>query len=119
MMFFASWLTQTTPLAQELSALNSCAAVARAHGWPALSAVDEAPTEPRPTSLATMLRHLGAPLTYLVAVEATGRLADGYGVQGLPWFLLTSQSGRVLWHHSGLLPLAQLEARVARYAPGA
>ncbi len=118
-MFFASWLTQTTPLAEELTALNTYAAVAGAHGWPALTAVDEAPTEPGPTALATLLGRLGAPLSYPVAVDATGRLADGYGVQGLPWFVLTSRTGRVLWHHSGFLPLAQLEARVARYAPGA
>lgn len=117
-LFFASWLSQTTPLAQELTALDAYAAAAAAHGWPGLIAVDEVPTEPSATALTTLLHQIGRPLSYPVAVDTTGRLADGYGVQGLPWFVLTSPGGRVLWHHSGFLPLAQLEARVARSVAG-
>lgn len=117
-MFVASWLTQT-PLAEELPALNAYAAGAAVHGWPALPAVDEAPTDPGPSSLATLLRHIGGPLSYPAAVDATGRLPDGYGGRNLPWFVLASASGPVLWHHSGFLPLAQLDARVARYRAGA
>lgn len=117
LVFFASWLTQTTALAPRLLALNAYAAEAAAHKWPALTAVDEAPTEPSPQALGRLLGSLGHPLGYPVAVDASGRLADGYGVAGLPWLVLTSATGRVLWHHAGFLTAAQLAAQVARYAP--
>jgi hypothetical protein len=48
-----------------------------------------------------------------VALDATGRLADGYGVQDQPWFVLTSASGKIVWSHDGWLPVAALEAAAA------
>ncbi|MGE5291003.1 MAG: hypothetical protein ACM3ML_28165 [Micromonosporaceae bacterium] len=41
-------------------------------------------------------------------LDATGRVADGYQVQDQPWFVLTSPSGHIVWHHDGWLPLAAL-----------
>ncbi|MDE3068432.1 MAG: hypothetical protein KGJ60_12910 [Verrucomicrobiota bacterium] len=38
-----------------------------------------------------------------IVEDIQGRLSDGYGVQDLPWFVLTSSSGRILWHHDGWL----------------
>jgi thiol-disulfide isomerase/thioredoxin len=47
-----------------------------------------------------------------VAIDSSGRVADGYQVQDQPWYVLTSASGRILWHHdastSGALSPAQL-----------
>jgi hypothetical protein len=40
-------------------------------------------------------------LTYPVALDETGRLADGHGVQDQPCFVLTSATGTILWHHDG------------------
>jgi len=36
-------------------------------------------------------------LSYPVGIDDSGQAADGYGVQGVPWFVLTSASGKVLW----------------------
>ena len=54
---------------------------------------------------------VGAPLSYPVALDTTGRVADGYGVQDQPWLVLVSASGRALWSHDGwLLPPALIAA---------
>jgi thiol-disulfide isomerase/thioredoxin len=45
------------------------------------------------------LRRLPTPLSYPVAIDSSGRLADGYGVQDEPWLVLVSGAGRVLWYH--------------------
>jgi cytochrome oxidase Cu insertion factor (SCO1/SenC/PrrC family) len=113
--FFASWLRQTMNLSANLTALNAYVAAAAAHGWPLLTAVDESPTEPSPSTLRTYLKALPGQIAFPVALDETGRLADGYGVQNQPWLVITSASGRIVWHHDGFLPLAQLEAVAARY----
>jgi cytochrome oxidase Cu insertion factor (SCO1/SenC/PrrC family) len=109
-MFFATWLSETSDLRAQLTALNAYAAAARRAGLPPLVAVDEAVSEPSPGAARAYLRQLGQPLSYPVALDATGRLADGYGVQDQPWFVLTSASGKIVWSHDGWLPVAALEA---------
>ena len=49
--------------------------------------------------------------------ETAGRLASGYGVQDMPWVVVTGSDGRILAHHLGWLSagkLAQLAASVQR-----
>lgn len=112
--FFATWLKQTSNLPTQLDRLNSYVQSAKAYGWPSLVAIDEAMTEPSSTALPHMLDHLPNPLAYPVALDTTGRVADGYGVKDQPWFVLTSATGRILWHHDGWLPLPILEQAVKR-----
>jgi len=45
----------------------------------------------------------------------SGRLADGHGVQDLPWIEVTSPTGRIRYTHDGWLTAAVL-ARVAARA---
>ncbi len=45
-----------------------------------------------------------------MAADATGRVADGYGVADQPWFVLTSATGKILWKHDGWLGGPALEA---------
>jgi len=85
-------------------------------GLPPLTAIDEAVTEPSPDSAAAFLRQLGVPLDYPVALDTTGRIADGYGVQDQPWFVLTTASGKIAWHHDGWLSVSALEAAVRKAA---
>src|SRR5581483_3697441 len=59
---------------------------------------DEGSVEPTPGALPAFLKRLGSPPGYPVAVDASGRIADGYGVQDEPWYVLMSASGRVLWY---------------------
>jgi hypothetical protein len=109
-MFFATWLSETSDLRGQLTALNAYAQAAKRSGLPSLAAVDEEVSEPSADAVRTYLQHLGRPLDYPVALDTTGRIADGYGVQDQPWFVLTSAAGKVVWSHHGWLPVSALEA---------
>ena len=97
-LFFATWDREVTPLGRQLDALDDYAVRAAGSGLPALTAVDEGSVEPSPSALPRFLDTLGTHLAYPVAIDRTGRLADGYGVQDEPWLVLTSATGRVLWY---------------------
>lgn len=108
LMFFATWLQETSDLRGQLTSLGQYARAAQAAGLPPLAAVDQAGTEPSPSTAADFVRGLRPPLPYPVALDSTGRLADGYGVQDQPWFVLTSAAGKIVWKHDGWLPPSQL-----------
>jgi hypothetical protein len=63
----------------------------------------------------SFLRQLG-PLAYSVALDETGRLADGYGVQDQPWLALVSAAGKITWQHDGWVSLAALEKAAAAHS---
>ena len=109
-MFFATWLSETSDLRGQLTALNAYAQAAKRSGLPPLVAVDEEVSEPSAGAVRAYLQQLGQPLDYPVALDTTGRLADGYGVQDQPWFVLTSAAGKVVWSHDGWLSVSALEA---------
>jgi cytochrome oxidase Cu insertion factor (SCO1/SenC/PrrC family) len=113
-MFFATWLSEVGNLKSELLAANAYAAASRATsgGQPPLVAVDETAVEPSAQAVRGYLSGLGAKLDYPVALDTTGRIADGYGVQDQPWFTLVSASGKTLWKHDGWLPLSALQSAV-------
>jgi cytochrome oxidase Cu insertion factor (SCO1/SenC/PrrC family) len=114
--FFATWLSEIGDLKSQLTGLNQYTRTAAAQHLPALTAVDEAVTEPTATAAQTYLRGLGQPLDYPVALDTTGRLADGYGVQDQPWFVLTNASGKIVWSHDGWLSASQLAASAAKHS---
>jgi cytochrome oxidase Cu insertion factor (SCO1/SenC/PrrC family) len=116
-LFFATWLSETSDLRGQLTALNRYAQAARAGRLPQLVAVDEAATEQSTGSVRSFLAHLRPPLGYPVALDTTGRLADGYGVGDQPWLLLTSASGKIIWRHDGWLSVAAIEAAAAKDRP--
>ena len=103
-MFFATWLSEVSDLKSELISGNAYTSAARRDGLPSLVAVDETVVEPSAQTVRTYLKTLGTALSYPVALDTTGRVADGYGVQDQPWFVLTSATGKVLWSHDGWLP---------------
>ncbi|MGZ4228961.1 MAG: redoxin domain-containing protein [Solirubrobacteraceae bacterium] len=96
--FFATWDQAMSALAGQLSALNGYAAAARRLGLPPLTAVDEGSVEPSSETLSDFLKRLPHPLSYSTAIDRTGRVADGYQVLGLPWFVLTSRTGQILYY---------------------
>jgi cytochrome oxidase Cu insertion factor (SCO1/SenC/PrrC family)/thiol-disulfide isomerase/thioredoxin len=112
-LFFATWDREVTNLGKALDAFN---AYASSSGVPSLTAVDEGSVEPSPAALPALLGKLPRPLGYPVAIDRSGRVADGYGVQDEPWLVLTSSSGRVLWYWdvstNGWLSRKQLIAHV-------
>jgi cytochrome oxidase Cu insertion factor (SCO1/SenC/PrrC family)/thiol-disulfide isomerase/thioredoxin len=114
--FFATWDSEVTDLGKQLEALGRYQAAARADRLPTLTAVDEGSVEPSPAALGRFLARLGHPLAYPVAIDRTGRVADGYEVQDEPWLVLVSSSGRILWYYdvstSGWLSARALVAQV-------
>ncbi|HEU5421724.1 MAG TPA: SCO family protein [Streptosporangiaceae bacterium] len=108
--FFATWLDETSDLKSHLADLNGYVRAAKAGGLPQLVGIDEAVTEPSAAAVRSYLTHAGTKLRYPVGLDTTGRIADGYGVQDQPWFMLVSGSGKVLWKHDGWLSAKQLEA---------
>lgn len=98
-LFFDTWDSEVTGLARELEALDAYAKSAGREGLPALTAVDEASVEPSPAALPRLLRSLPHPLAYPIAIDSSGRIADGYRVQDEPYLELISPSGGFLWYH--------------------
>jgi len=97
-MFFSTWDTQTTAIAYELSLLNRYQQAARAGGLPQLTAIDEGSVEPDAGALPTFMKTLSQQPTYPVAIDQSGKVADGYDVEGQPWFVLTSATGQIVWY---------------------
>jgi cytochrome oxidase Cu insertion factor (SCO1/SenC/PrrC family)/thiol-disulfide isomerase/thioredoxin len=96
--FFATWDRGIGAVGGRLDALNAYASSAGSSSLPPLVAVDEGSVEPSPAALTSFLGHLPRPLAYPVAIDRTGQIADGYEVQGVPWLVLTSPTGRILWY---------------------
>jgi len=114
--FFATWLSETSDLTAELTSLNSYARTEKQDHLPSLTAVDEEVTEPDAGTVRTYLKHLGSPLGYPVGMDTTGRVADGYGVQDQPWYVLTSAAGKITWSHDGWLSPPALQQAVRQHA---
>jgi cytochrome oxidase Cu insertion factor (SCO1/SenC/PrrC family)/thiol-disulfide isomerase/thioredoxin len=121
-LFFASWDQQVMNLRGELEAIGAYQTRARASHLPLLTAVNEGSLEPKASSLTSFLSTLPRPLPYPVAIDRSGRIADGYEVQDEPWLVLTSAKGQILWYYNvsvGGLPststiLRQVRAALAR-----
>jgi cytochrome oxidase Cu insertion factor (SCO1/SenC/PrrC family) len=112
--FFATWLTETSDLSAEMKSLNDYVKAGAKSHLPALTAVDETVTEPSEAAVANYLRTLG-PLDYPVALDKSGRVADGYGVQDEPWLVLVNAAGKITWQHDGWVPVAALEKAAAAH----
>jgi cytochrome oxidase Cu insertion factor (SCO1/SenC/PrrC family) len=112
-LFFATWDREITSLGGQLDALNAYQSASTAAGLPALTAIDEGSVEPAASALPNFLATLARPLSYPVGIDGTGTIADGYGVQGEPWFVLASASGKPVWtwqvSTSGWLSTAALD----------
>ena len=115
-LFFATWDRQLTDLATQLQALNQYSDAAARERLPPLTAIDEGSVEPSAHALPSFLAGLRRPLSYPVAVDQSGRIADGYAVQDEPWYVLISRTGKFLWYYDistiGWLSEAQLISHV-------
>jgi hypothetical protein len=114
LVFFATWLTETSDLKAQLVNLNMYARDAARRHLPGLVAVDETVIEPSAQAVRAYLTQAG-PLRFPVGLDASGRVADGYGVQDQPWLVLVSAAGEIAWSHDGWLPLPALEQAAAAH----
>ena len=115
LVFLASWLSEVSEAPRQLQALDRYQREALARGWPTVVAIDEIPAEPARDALARLLRQAG-PLSYPVVADTSGRVADGYRVQDLPWIELTTISGHIRVRHDGWLSTGSLARAAARTA---
>jgi cytochrome oxidase Cu insertion factor (SCO1/SenC/PrrC family)/thiol-disulfide isomerase/thioredoxin len=99
LLFFATWDRQITDLAGGLDRLNAYQKLAKREGLPPLTAIDEGAVEP-PGALTPFLRSVPGPLSYPVAIDRTGRIADGYEVEYEPFLELVSKTGQIAWYYS-------------------
>jgi cytochrome oxidase Cu insertion factor (SCO1/SenC/PrrC family) len=113
--FFATWLTETSNLKAELTGLSAYAKAAAARQLPSLTGIDETVTEPSVQTVTSYLKRIG-PLSYPVGLDETGRVADGYGVQDQPWLVVVNAAGKITWQHDGWVSLAQLEQAARAHA---
>jgi cytochrome oxidase Cu insertion factor (SCO1/SenC/PrrC family) len=110
--FFAGWLEPGPQLAKNMAVLDSYAAMARQRGWPSPVAVDVLTTEPSEAEAQKELTPLVAALRTPIVQDTTGKIADNYHVDDLPWFVLSSASGKILWTHDGWLSASDLNRQV-------
>ena len=113
-LFFATWDKQTLALAADLDELNAYARDAQAHGLPQLTAIDEGSVEPSSEALPNFISTLPQHLAYPVGIDQTGRVADGYEVQGDPWFVETNAAGKIVWYQEVYTQGWPTEMRLAR-----
>src|SRR5207248_9467711 len=90
--------TALTDLRAQPEALDRYQAAAQRSGLAPLVAIDEGGVEASPQALPRFLRSLPHPLSYPVAVDHSGSVADGYRVQDSPWLELVSGKGRFLFY---------------------
>jgi len=112
LVFFAGWLGGQTDLTKDLAPLDHYAALAGRHDWPSPVAVDVLTTEPSAAAARRVLVPLAATLRTAVVEDASGRLADYYRVDDLPWYVLSSNSGKIVWYHDGWLSADALKRQV-------
>jgi hypothetical protein len=99
-LFFDTWASEVTNLREGLERLSRYTSIGGAGpGHPPVVAIDEAKVEPSPTALRRFLASLPRPLGYRVAIDRSGRVADGYRVQDSPWLTFVSGSGRFLFYY--------------------
>ena len=96
LLFFDTWENEASRLTTNLEALNRYAAL---NSVAPLVAIDEGGVESSPTALPLFLYNLPGQLAYPVAIDRTGRVADGYAVQDSPWLTLVSGQGKILWSY--------------------
>ncbi len=115
LVYLASWVSEISDLPAELKLLTSYQQAAARHGWPSAVVIDESQTETNLDALPGELAKAGgSKLGYPVVADTSGRVADGYGVQDLPWIEITSSSGQIRYKHDGWLSSAELTAVVNR-----
>ncbi|HZS30058.1 MAG TPA: redoxin domain-containing protein [Gaiellaceae bacterium] len=94
-LFFDTWESEVLDMRAGMESLQRYAA----SGLPPLVAVDEADVEGSPTALSSFLGSLPRPLSYPVAIDRTGRVADGYRVEDSPWLTLVDGKGHFLFYY--------------------
>jgi cytochrome oxidase Cu insertion factor (SCO1/SenC/PrrC family) len=118
--FAASWLSEVSKLQAGLRGITAYQHLAAKRGLPPAVVIDETPAESSASTLPALLARMGGrSLGFAAAADPAGRLANGYGVQDLPWIELTGPTGKILLRHHGWLPGPALASMVQKAEAGA
>jgi cytochrome oxidase Cu insertion factor (SCO1/SenC/PrrC family)/thiol-disulfide isomerase/thioredoxin len=98
-LFFATWDRQITGLTGGLETLKRYQSLAIQDGLPRLTSIDEGSVEP-PGALGSFMRTLPSRLNYPVGIDTSGRVADGYEVNGEPWLVVLNSAGKIAFYYS-------------------
>jgi cytochrome oxidase Cu insertion factor (SCO1/SenC/PrrC family) len=113
--FAASWLSEVSKLQAGLRGITAYQRLAVKRGLPPAVVIDETPAESSASTLPALLARMGGrSLGFAAAADPAGRLANGYGVQDLPWIELTGPTGKILLRHHGWLPGPALASMVKK-----
>jgi cytochrome oxidase Cu insertion factor (SCO1/SenC/PrrC family) len=113
--FVTSWIGEVSDLQAQLQALTRYQREAIQHGWPTVVAVDETKSETTPGALPQLLARTGVKdLNYPVVADTSGRVADGYGVQDIPWVEVITPGGKISYSRDGWVPVDTLAQQAAR-----
>jgi cytochrome oxidase Cu insertion factor (SCO1/SenC/PrrC family) len=113
--FTASWLSEVTRLQAGLRGITAYQHLATPRGLPSAVVIDETPSESSASTLPALLTRMGGrSLGFAAAADPDGRLANGYGVQDLPWIELTGPTGKILLRYHGWLAGPALASMVKR-----
>ena len=113
--FVTSWIGEVSDLQAQLQALTRYQHEAIQHGWPTVVAVDETKSETTPAALPQLLARTGVTkLDYPIVADTSGRVADGYGVQDIPWVEVITPAGKIIYKHDGWVSAAALAQQAAR-----
>jgi len=110
-LFLDAWAPR---IRQEIGQQAAYQAAAGRAGLPPLALVDVRDAEASPQALPSLLGSLPAASGLPLAVDAQGRLADGYGARDIPWYALVGEGGKVVWSHDGWLSAGALLQAVAK-----
>lgn len=58
-------------------------------------------------------------LSFPIALDDHGNVADSYGVSGIPTQVLVSSAGNILWYHEGLISWTDLMQQIRTHLPRA
>ena len=106
LVFFASWVDG---IRQDMEQLNT---YSLGKGHPKVVAIDVAPTEPNSSAASSLVASLPE-LSYPVAMDNIGNVADVYQAQDLVWMSLTDGKGHIIWSHDGWLSEPELTKAVS------
>lgn len=113
--FFATWCPDCQ---EEMPALSRLEQWDATHDrYPQVVAVDLRMSESSTSHVVQYAHKLK--LSFPVALDNHGKIADMYGVSGIPTQVLVSSSGHILWYHQGLIPWAALVQALHQHLPAA
>ncbi|QQE78462.1 redoxin domain-containing protein [Alicyclobacillus sp. SO9] len=112
--FFATWCPDCE---EEIPALLKSEKWSKNHkNFPSVVGVDLRLSEPSTKHVVNYVKKFK--LSFPVALDNQDKVAEKYGVNGIPTQVLVSSSGHILWYHQGLLKWKSLKTDVDKALQG-